>query len=97
MYQPAGSPELFWEDGVPLHRARFPNSQDDQLLIPNNSMAITSVRGGGRADDGGDAEVRSQIQEIVFTVGLALDIIFITLIIFYLNCFVNMLSLTLFL
>ena len=57
MYQSVGSPELFWDDGVPLHRARFPNSDDDQLLIPNNSITISSVRGGGRSDDGGDAEV----------------------------------------
>lgn len=44
-FLPSGAAELFW-NGVPYHRARFPNEDDDQLLIPQNSVLIEAVKQG---------------------------------------------------
>jgi hypothetical protein len=41
-FLPVGAAELF-VGGRPLHRARWPNCDDDQLLIPQNSMKIEHV------------------------------------------------------
>ena len=38
----SGAAELFW-GGRPLHRARHPESDDDQLLVPQNSLMIKAV------------------------------------------------------
>eukprot|EP01043_Picozoa_sp_COSAG02_P021442 COSAG02_NODE_1089_length_14662_cov_100.768180_10_plen_266_part_00 len=46
LFEGSGQAELFW-DGEPLHLARYPNSPDDQLLIPQNSMSIASVHREG--------------------------------------------------
>ena len=54
LFEPTGAAEVFWANGAALHRARYPNSDDDQLLIPQNSMLVTSVHHG----DGG-AEINS--------------------------------------
>lgn len=42
LFEGSGQAELFW-DGEPMHLARYPNSPDDQLLIPQNSMHIAAV------------------------------------------------------
>lgn len=46
--------ELFWSGGggsgggVPLHRARHPNSPDDQIMIPQNSIKIAKKLNDGK-------------------------------------------------
>lgn len=47
LFRSFGAAELYWNGGLPLHRARFPNVADDQLLIPQSSMVISAVRHGG--------------------------------------------------
>jgi hypothetical protein len=60
-FLPVGAAELFWA-GQPLHRARWPNADDDQLLIPQNSMGITRVDrpGGGGLETNHVQQPRSQ-------------------------------------
>ena len=48
LFEGSGQAELFW-NGEPLHLARYPNSPDDQLLVPQNSMRIASVHRQGNA------------------------------------------------
>lgn len=45
LFEGSGQAELFWGEEA-LHLARYPNSEDDQLLIPQNSMLIRSVQHG---------------------------------------------------
>jgi hypothetical protein len=42
LFTGSGQAELFW-NGEAMHLARFPNSADDQLLIPQNSLHIASI------------------------------------------------------
>jgi hypothetical protein len=54
-FEPVGASELWWGKRRPLHRARFPNVQDDQLLIPQNSMVIGHVERTPLERQGGGA------------------------------------------
>ena len=82
LFEGSGQAEAFWGGGEALHLARYPNSVDDQLLIPQNSMLIRSVHHGENGaetnsvsdslgEDGRGVPVRGSAQLATWAVELA--------------------------